>query len=100
MNTQVTHGECSGACDCSTDLSEEQQRRLDDDRREGYRDAGEDLETMVSCPVCHALKYLAATEPALGYMSGWRLAMIEVKHSWQHTCPEYYQKTNMEVRCP
>ena len=98
MNSEQTNGEHSASRNCSAGVSDEQQKRLDKERREGYKDASEDLATMLSCPVCHALKYLAATEPAPGYMSGWRLAMIEVKHSWQHACPEFYQRTNAEVR--
>lgn len=71
--------------------------RHDHERRQGYKDAMSDLEIMLSCPVCRAIQHLQATEPTLGYGAGWRLAMIEVKNLWQHTCPEFYQRKESEV---
>ena len=55
---------------------------------EGYSDAKLDIETMLSCPVCHAIKYLEATKgPASPYLKGWRLAMIDAKYSLSHEAP-------------
>jgi hypothetical protein len=70
----------------------------DKQRHEGYADAMEELRAMLSCPVCYAVRFLAATEPGLGYNAGWRLAMIEVKHYWRHECPDYYQLPDEAVR--
>ena len=67
----------------------------DSERREGYQDAMADLETMLSCPVCHAIQYREQTGPmAPGYGQGWRIAMLEVVHEWSHTCGKKQQPCN------
>ena len=58
----------------------------DNERRAGYADAKREIETMGSCPVCHAERYLERTKPARGYMSGWRLAMMGARYELKHEC--------------
>jgi hypothetical protein len=72
------------------------QAQIDNDRMQGYRDAIEDLGSRLACSVCYAIRYMQTTEAAVGYQAGWRLAMIEIKHEWKHTCPELYQQKDGE----
>lgn len=71
---------------------------LDRERESGYEDACEEINEMLSCPVCYALKFLAETSPAIGYLAGWRLAMIATKHGMKHSCPEFYNLLEEETK--
>jgi hypothetical protein len=74
------------------------QKQIDNERRQGYRDAIDDLATRLACPVCYAIRYMQTTEAAVGYQGGWRLAMIEIKHEWKHKCPELYQLKDADTK--
>ena len=65
------------------------QAQIDKEKMQGYRDAIDDLGSRLSCPVCYAIRYMQTTESAVGYQAGWRLAMVEIKHDWEHTCKEF-----------